>query len=157
MMAVHWSFHRFEALRPADIHALYKLRVDVFVVEQNCPYPEVDAEDLAAVHVFGTRTDAGLVAYARIIPPNADGLPHIGRVVVHRDHRGSGTGHALMSAVLGHLMATRGNAESALAAQRHLQRFYERHGFVRIGDVYDLDGIPHVDMRRPAETLSVAG
>lgn len=149
-MPIHWSFHRFEALRPVDIHALYKLRVDVFVVEQDCPYPEVDAEDLSAVHVFGTKADTGLVAYARIIPPHADGPPHIGRVVVHRDHRGSGTGHALMSAVLDHLTATHGNARSALAAQHHLQRFYEHHGFARVGNVYDLDGIPHVDMHRQA-------
>lgn len=149
-MPIHWSFHRFEDLHPADIHAMYKLRVDVFVVEQHCPYPEVDVEDLAAVHVFGTKSDNGLVAYARIIPAHMDGPPHIGRVLVHRDHRGGGTGHALMTAVLGHLIATRGSARSVLAAQSHLQRFYERNGFIRVGDIYDLDGIPHVDMQRPA-------
>ncbi|MBX2973589.1 MAG: GNAT family N-acetyltransferase [Flavobacteriales bacterium] len=147
-MPIQWTFHRFEALRPVEIHALYKLRVDVFVVEQNCPYPEVDAEDLAAMHVLGVKPDAGLIAYARIIPPHADGLPHIGRVVVHRDHRRNGTGHALLSAVTDHLIATHGSARSALAAQHHLQRFYERHGFAPVGDVYDLDGIPHVDMVR---------
>lgn len=149
-MPIHWSFHRFQTLRPADIHAMYKLRVDVFVVEQNCPYAEVDADDLAAVHVLGVKDDAGLIAYARIIPAHTDGLPHIGRVVIHPAHRGEGAAHELIRAVLDHLSTTQGTQRSALAAQSHLQGFYEQHGFKPTGDVYDLDGIPHVDMQRPA-------
>lgn len=144
---LHWTIYPFEALHPLDIHALFKLRVDVFVVEQQCPYPEVDLEDLTASHVLGKLGNT-LVAYARILPPTAAGIPHIGRVVVHQAYRGTGVSHELMRTALAEVIRAFGSARSALAAQSHLQKFYETHGFVATGAVYDLDGIPHIDMER---------
>lgn len=146
-MGIIWRIHHFNELQPALIHAMYKLRVDVFVVEQNCPYPEVDAYDLTATHVLGMLQDE-LVAYTRIIPPGQDGLPHIGRVIVRADRRGEGLAHELMSTVIAELERAYRSARSALAAQSHLQGFYETHAYSRTGAPYDLDGIPHVDMVR---------
>jgi len=145
-MAMEWTLTPFSALSPADIHAVFALRSNVFIVEQRCPYPDVDDLDLAALHLLGRKPDLGLVAYARIIPPAVDGIPHIGRVVVRADHRGTGFGHALLRVVLDHLQHRYGSPRSALAAQQHLQAFYERHGFRTTCEAYDLDGIPHVDM-----------
>ncbi|TXI81354.1 MAG: drug:proton antiporter, partial [Flavobacteriales bacterium] len=84
---MEWTLAPFHALRPADIHAVFALRSNVFIVEQRCPYPDVDDLDLDALHLLGSKPDMGLVAYARIIPPTGDEVPHIGRVVVRADHR----------------------------------------------------------------------
>ena len=143
---MRWTFRGFDAMRPAEIHAMLKLRIAVFVVEQLCPYQEVDDLDLIATHLLGTSEENDLVAYARIIPALPGGQPHIGRVLVHANHRSSGTGHELMRQVLNHLTKEYGDQNSALAAQAHLRTFYEHHGYRRVGPVYDLDGIPHVDM-----------
>lgn len=145
-MAMEWTLAPFHALRPADIHAVFALRSNVFIVEQRCPYPDVDDLDLDALHLLGNKPDMGLVAYARIIPPTGDEVPHIGRVVVRADHRGQGLGHELLRVVLDHLQHRFGSPRCALAAQQHLQAFYEQHGFRTTSDAYDLDGIPHVDM-----------
>ena len=148
MMEITWSFHPFQDLPPALIHAIYKARVDVFVVEQHCPYAEVDDDDLVSIHVLGVYGHE-LVAYARIIQAKEAGeLPHVGRVLVTAPHRGHGIAHRLMDVVQDELRRMYGSARSALAAQSHLQEFYEAHGHVRVGEVYDLDGIPHVDMER---------
>ena len=146
-MTMQWTATNFDALPPISLHAMFKLRVDVFVVEQACAYGEVDEADLSAVHILG-HEDGMLAAYARILPAAPDGLPHIGRVVVHPAYRGHGLGHALMERVLEELRTLTGDTRAALAAQEHLQGFYEHHGFIGTGPVYDLDGIPHVDMVR---------
>ena len=149
-MTLSWHTDGFEGLRAIDLHAILKLRTDVFVVEQRCIYPELDGADPTALHVRGLAKDGSLVAYARILPPGADGMPHIGRVVVHPELRGHGFAHSLMEHVLESATKAFGTGPCALAAQCHLEGFYQRHGFQRIGPDYDLDGIPHVDMVRPA-------
>lgn len=147
-MDISWTARPFHDLSPVRVHALYKVRVDVFVVEQNCPYPEVDDDDLVAIHLLGMHAES-IVAYARIIPPKHKGaIPHVGRVLVTAPYRGKGLAHRLMEVVLDELRRMHGTARSALAAQHHLRSFYEGHGYVSVGDVHDLDGIPHVDMVR---------
>jgi ElaA protein len=148
MMDAHWSVKPFAALSVHELHDLLRLRVDVFVVEQNCPYPELDGQDREALHVMLHTTSNELIAYARILPPHGDGPPHIGRVVVRENARGGGIASHLMEKALEVINDQYGSRRSALAAQAHLERFYARHGFVRIREDYLLDGIPHVDMRR---------
>jgi ElaA protein len=131
------------------VHDILRLRTDVFVVEQRCIYPEVDGADPGAVHVRALTPEGALVAYARILPPGPDGMPHIGRVVVHPAHRGLGIAHELMRRTLAAAAAHFGDGPVALAAQGHLEGFYAAHGFRRTSPDYDLDGIPHVDMVRP--------
>ena len=131
-----------------QLHDLLKLRVDVFVVEQACAYAEIDGRDPVAWHIMGYDPAGALIAYARILPPGSDGLPHLGRFVVSPRHRGTGLGRMLVERGLAFLQKQFGSTRSALAAQSHLEKFYAAHGYARIGDEYVWDGIPHVDMRR---------
>jgi len=147
MMEIHWSIKRFDELTVQELHDLLRLRVDIFVVEQNCPYPEIDGLDVTALHVFAQNTDSSMIAYARVLPPAPADVPHIGRVVVHADHRNKGIAGVLMERALDVVLQRYGSRRSALAAQAHLEHFYARFGFVRQGPDYLLDGIPHVDMR----------
>lgn len=149
MSTLSWTFKALQDIPPEALHAIYKLRVDVFVVEQNCPYPEVDEQDLTAIHVQGHAPGGELAAYARILRPDDAGMPHLGRVVVHRSHRGHGRATELMQVVLEHLYRTTGSRRNAIAAQCHLQAFYEGLGYTCKGVAYVMDGIPHIDMEHP--------
>lgn len=146
MTSVTWEVKPFGELSVQELHAILKLRVDVFVVEQNCPYAEVDGQDPLALHVMGRNERGDLVAYARILPPDAHGLPHIGRVVVHPDHRGKDLGRAVMQVCFAELVRDHGSRRSAISAQEHLQRLYASLGYRAVSAPYVWDGIPHVDM-----------
>ncbi len=148
--APQWTALHFRQLDARTLHDILRLRIDVFVVEQHCPYPELDGADLGALHLLG-RNDGAVMAYARLLPPGTDGLPHVGRVVVAREARGKGVGSQLMQEVLAALRHQYGSARSALAAQAHLVAFYQHIGYAPVGDPYPLDGIPHVDMVRHAD------
>lgn len=145
---MRYSQHTLAELSAPELLEILRLRVDVFVVEQQCPYPEVDEHDERAIHVAGRDTDGKLIAYARILPPDAMGLPHIGRVVVRAEHRGRGLATTLLQHALRIIAERHGTTRCALAAQHHLRAWYARFGFRAVGAVYDLDGIPHVDMVR---------
>lgn len=147
-MSLLWSVKAFDALDGKELYAVLRLRVDVFVVEQRCIYPELDGEDGHALHILGHTADGVLAAYARILPPGADGLPHLGRFVVHPEHRGQGHAHTLVRMAIAEAQRWTGLGSCALAAQTHLEAFYAQHGFQRKGADYDWDGIPHVDMVR---------
>ncbi|RAO27466.1 UPF0039 protein [Micromonospora noduli] len=136
----------FADLNARTLHDLLKLRIDVFVVEQNCPYPELDGRDVepGTRHVWLTEGDAPL-AYLRILA-DPDGVARIGRVVVAPAARGGGHAGRLMTAAL----EVVGNRSCVLEAQSHLVAFYARHGFTVSGPEYVEDGIPHTPMRREA-------
>ena len=148
MQQLQWSVFDFPELGPQLFHDILKLRIDVFVVEQNCPYPELDGSDIDALHIVGRKADGTVVAYARILPPQADGLPHIGRVVVVMEYRQKGVGKRLMEVTLEAVVQRYGRRRSVLAAQAHLRQFYAELGYVTNGEEYLLDGIPHVEMLR---------
>jgi ElaA protein len=127
----------------ATLYALLKVRVDVFVVEQECPYPELDDRDLESGtrHVW-VESPEGPLAYLRILD---DGdATRIGRVLVLSQVRGSGVANRLMEVALDQI----GDRPSVLDAQSYLERWYTRFGYVRTGDEFVEDGIPHVPMRR---------
>ncbi|SDI87569.1 ElaA protein [Actinokineospora alba] len=136
-------------LTAAQLYALLKLRVDVFVVEQECPYPELDGRDLApdTVHLWWQPADAPEpLACLRILPADAGRPVRIGRVCTAKDARGTGLGGKLMGAALAHV----GEVDTVLDAQVQAQGMYARFGYVPVGDPFDEDGIPHITMRRPA-------
>jgi len=147
-MNITWNVKTFAELSGQEVHDMLHLRVDVFVVEQRCIYPEIDGQDPSALHILGYSAQGMLAAYARILPPQADGLPHLGRFVVHAEYRGLGLGHTLIEMALVEAQRWTGISASALAAQTHLEALYAQHGFERTGPDYDWDGIPHVDMVR---------
>jgi ElaA protein len=135
---------RFAELTPFEVYGLCRLRVDVFVVEQECPYPELDGRDTepGTVHLW-FEEDGRPVATIRVLEEPAGGRA-IGRVATAASHRGQGLAGRLMA--LGIELC--GDAPIALGAQAHLEGWYEGFGFRRSGPGYVEDGIPHVPMRR---------
>lgn len=139
-------------LDPLTLYALLKLRMDVFVVEQRCPYPELDGRDLeprARHHWLAAANSGGegagpVLGTVRLLK-EPDKSYRIGRICVRRELRGTGLGRRLMDAVL----AEAGGGECVLDAQTRSTGFYARFGFRAVGDPYDWDGIEHVPMRRP--------
>ncbi|MGI2031898.1 GNAT family N-acetyltransferase [Rhizobium panacihumi] len=141
---------RLEDFSAVELYVMLKMRVDVFVVEQECAYPELDGNDTDCLHLR-LFDGADLLACARLWRPSPDVLPRIGRVAVSPNHRGKRLGDALMrEAVIECEKAYPGEAIE-ISAQAHLQKFYGSFGFERTSEEYLEDGIPHVDMvRRPA-------
>jgi ElaA protein len=137
-----------DELSALELYAMLKLRVDVFVVEQNCPYPELDGNDVDCLHLRLLDGDE-LIACARLWRPSADVLPRIGRVAVSPDHRGKKLGEALMRESITACERTYPGEAIEISAQSHLQRFYSSLGFAVTSEEYVEDGIPHVDMIRP--------
>lgn len=156
---ITWHVKHFDELTGREVHDILRLRVDVFVVEQRCVYPEVDGQDPGATHVLGISPRGDLAAYARILPPHGNTPPHIGRVIVNPAFRGLHLGRLLMHETLNALEQLHGSRRSALAAQAYLVDFYGSFGYTATGGTYLWDGIPHVDMilepsgtgRRPPE------
>jgi len=147
-----WQWSRFNELRPEDLYAVVQLREAVFVVEQNCPYPDADGRDPRAWHLLGWQQGPGersLIAYARVFEPGArydEGS--IGRVVTAQSVRGTGVGRRLMAEALRRLEALAPGGKIKLAAQRRLEAFYSGFGFTTVSAPYEEDGIEHVDMIR---------
>ncbi len=134
----------FADLNTRTFHDLLRLRVDTFVVEQECAYPELDGRDVepGTRHVW-LALDGGPVAYLRILA-DPGGVARIGRVVVAPAVRGGGHAGRLMAAALAEI----GDRPCVLDAQSHLVDFYARHGFTVSGPEYVEDGIPHTPMHR---------
>ena len=149
-----WQCLPFAQLDTVQLYDLLRLRSQVFVVEQNCVFLDMDGRDAQALHVLGTQQQAGqsfLVAAARCFPPGVTFTEaSIGRVVTHPRARGSGLGHALIAQSIAALCAQWGVQPIRIGAQAHLGSFYARHGFVDVGRPYVEDGIPHLEMLRPA-------
>ncbi|MFY1633076.1 GNAT family N-acetyltransferase [Solwaraspora sp. WMMB335] len=141
--AVTCHVSTFADLDAVTLYRLLRLRVDVFVVEQQCPYPELDGRDTEAStrHVWLSRDDA-VVAYLRVLDEST--AVRIGRVVVAAAERGRGHAGRLMAAAL----RLAGARTCVLEAQAHLAGFYRRFGFTVTGARYVEDGIAHVPMRR---------
>ncbi len=137
-----------DEITAAELYPLLKLRVDVFVVEQECPYPELDGRDLlpSTVHVWW-RPEDEVLGYLRLLR-DPDGTHRIGRVCTARSARGSGLGALLMKAAMDRI----GDEAAVLDAQTYALDFYARFGFVPEGDRYLEDGIEHQTMRRAAVT-----
>ncbi|MBX4966357.1 ElaA protein [Rhizobium binae] len=141
----------FDEFSARELYDLLRMRVDVFVVEQSCPYPELDGKDVDALHLR-LMESGKLLASARILKPHEPQEPSkIGRVVVSPAHRGRRLGDALMSEAISACERLYPERAIALSAQAHLRRFYESFGFVVASEEYLEDGIPHIDMvRQPA-------
>ncbi len=160
-----WHERQFDQLNTRELYQLMRLRVDVFVVEQQCPYPELDGQDMLddTTHLFATAAQCP-VAYARVLAPHTlsdgatDSSPpavHIGRVVVAKAHRGGGMATELMHRTLQYCMTHYPQHAQALAAQVEVRELYARLGFSDCSEPYVEDGIPHVDMHRPAPSVRI--
>jgi len=144
-----WTLKAFDELTLNELHDIIQLRINVFVVEQNCPYPELDGKDRKAYHFFGETQDGKIVAYTRIFSPGEYfEQPAIGRVVVDPEHRGDGTGLSLMRGSIEKIHEMFGQRDIKIGAQKYLTKFYESLGFLGTGEEYLEDGIPHLYMIR---------
>ncbi|PKH03564.1 GNAT family N-acetyltransferase [Psychromonas sp. MB-3u-54] len=146
---ISWLLLPFNKLSTAQLYELIKLRVDVFVVEQNCPYPELDSKDnLDGVHhLLGVR-HGEIIACARLLPAGTTyENVSIGRVATKDTARGNGLGHQLLSNALKQCENLWPGQTIDIGAQQHLVLFYQGHGFKPTSAMYLEDGIPHIDMR----------
>ena len=144
--ALQWKVAAFDALTVPELHDLLQLRSEVFVVEQNCVFQDVDGADVQAVHVLGTQGGL-LVAYARCFPAGVKFAEvSIGRVVTRSQWRGQGLGHLLIQRAVAAANALWGVQAIRIGAQAHLQKYYCGHGFVDAGEAYIEDGIEHLEM-----------
>lgn len=141
----------FNELTPKLVYRLLKLRSEVFVVEQNCVYQDMDDLDLLPEtrHLL-FQEDQNITAYARILAPGASysGFSSIGRIVTAPDTRGTGLGHTLVETAITECLALWPQYPIKIGAQSHLTGFYGKHGFTAYGDEYIEDGIPHIHMIR---------
>lgn len=178
---LQWRCLPFAALSADTLYRLLRLRSEVFVVEQNCVFLDMDGLDLRCLHVLGEvvtptlpaargslppegarfalgwpggeTVDANVTVHlhasTRLVPPGvAFAEASIGRVVTAPAARGGGIGHALMAESVRLLEQLWGPQPIRIGAQAHLERFYNRHGFVSDDKPYIEDGIPHIEMVR---------
>jgi ElaA protein len=147
-MAEAFVWREFDALSAAELHALLKLRCEIFVVEQACAFPEIDGKDPLARHLL-CHDGADLIGCLRLFAPGLAGeAARIGRVAVAPPARGTGLGRRLMQAALDEIEGRYGRTPVALSAQLHLEAFYAGFGFERVSETYLEDGIAHCDMQR---------
>jgi len=145
---ISWKIKRFEALSLQELYSTLQLRSEVFVVEQNCVYQDIDNKDQKATHLLGF-LDQTLVAYARLFQAgDYFEQASIGRVVVSPAHRSKSFGHELMRAAISEVEQHFQTDEITISAQLYLKAFYESHGFVVVGETYLEDDIPHIKMQR---------
>lgn len=147
---IDWQDLHHSDLSVSQLYALLQLRCAVFVVEQNCPYQDIDGDDLVGEnrHLLGWHHGT-LVAYARILKSDDDLEPVvIGRVIVSEALRGEKIGQQLMSKALESCTRHWPDKAIYLGAQARLQNFYEQFGFIPVTDIYEEDGIPHIGMAR---------
>ncbi|MEN9612217.1 MAG: hypothetical protein RLZZ628_3031 [Bacteroidota bacterium] len=144
-----WSYKLFNELTVNELYEIMYIRQIVFVVEQNCPYLDVDGKDLASWHLMGRDADSKeLVAYTRLLPQGVayETEISIGRVVTHPKVRKTGAGRALMTQSLKQIRALCPNQPIRIGAQCYLIAFYESFGFKTDGETYLEDGILHIEM-----------
>jgi ElaA protein len=150
---IAWRCASFDELTVREVHDLFQARAAVFVVEQDCPFQDVDGADPECWHLIGRR-GTELAAYCRLVPPGIKfPEPSIGRVITSRAARGSGCGRILMREAVARVEKLWPGRAIRIGAQRHLERFYTEFGFAASSAPYDEDGILHIEMLRPAAAV----
>jgi ElaA protein len=148
MDQISWSLKQFNELNPQELYDILRLRSEVFVVEQQCIFLDMDNKDQQCHHLQG-RINEELIVSVRIVPPGIFyDEPSIGRVVGTPRFRGIGAGKALMAKAIEETLRLYGNSPIKIGAQLYLKKFYEELGFEQCSDTYMEDDIPHIKMIR---------
>ncbi|MBS1564856.1 MAG: GNAT family N-acetyltransferase [Bacteroidetes bacterium] len=143
---IHWTLKKFDDLSPLELHNILQLRSEVFVVEQQCIFQDIDGKDPKCYHIMG-QEDNVLLAYTRLVPPGISyAEPAIGRVVTSISARNRGAGRALMEYSIQQCHAIFGRQDIRIGAQLYLQKFYTSLGFRQSSEIYLEDGIQHIEM-----------
>ncbi|WP_159801458.1 GNAT family N-acetyltransferase [Flavobacterium sp. MK4S-17] len=147
-MNPEFKIKRFNELSLQELYKVLQLRSEVFVVEQNCVYQDVDGKDEKALHLLGIY-DNEIFGYSRLFAPGYyfDDAS-IGRVAIAMKFRNRKWGHSLIQAAIQGIYSNFGKVPITISAQLYLKNFYESHGFVQQGEVYPEDGIPHIQMHK---------
>jgi len=145
---MNWNFKTFNELSKDELYSLLRLRAEVFVVEQDCPYQDVDNKDQKALHVFAVENEE-VIAYTRVFKPG-DYFQEasIGRVVTKPSYRGTGLGQKHKQKTIDFIEKGPISKPIRISAQTYLIQFYEGYGFSKVGIEYKEDGIPHIGMIR---------
>lgn len=145
-MNVNWTIKKFEHLSAAELYSILRLRSEVFVVEQNCVFLDMDNKDQASYHLMGWQGEQ-LSVYTRLVPPGISyEQPSIGRVVTSPLVRGQGAGRLLMEKSIAEMHRLFGEVPIRIGAQLYLKKFYESLGFTQSSGIYEEDGIDHIEM-----------
>ncbi|MDL2144140.1 GNAT family N-acetyltransferase [Flavobacterium tructae] len=147
-MELKWKIKPFEALNVNELYDLLKLRSEIFVVEQNCVYLDLDGKDKKALHLIG-EYEGKTVAYVRLFDAGISfDNASIGRVVVDANYRDRKWGHDLMREAIAAIKSNFDKDAITIGAQLYLKKFYESHGFVQTSEMYLEDDIEHIEMVR---------
>lgn len=142
---MEWKLKKFDDLTSDELYGILKLRSEVFVVEQECVYQDLDDKDQLSYHLF-LENDGETVAVSRIIPENVSYEEmSIGRVVVKENFRGHGLSKIMMKKAIDFIVDDLGKSEIRLSGQAYLVDFYENLGFKKVSDVYMEDNIEHFE------------
>lgn len=143
---ITWHFKSFKELSKTELYYIIKLRIGVFIIEQNAPYQDCDEKDFVSYHLFGTENNE-IVAYARLIPSGVTyEEPSLGRVITSTENRKKGCGKTLVKLSLEAMKKVFKTSGCRISAQLYLQEFYESFGFNTVSEPYLEDGLPHIEM-----------
>jgi ElaA protein len=146
-MSIIWKTKIFNELSTQELYQILRLRSEVFVVEQNCVYQDIDNKDQKAMHLFGI-LEGEIIAYSRLFKPgDYFEFSSIGRVVVAEKHRDKNFGHELIDQSIFEINNLFKVQNITISAQLYLKKFYESHGFVATSETYLEDDIPHIEMK----------
>lgn len=149
MTTINWQCKTFEQLNNDELYDALKLRIDVFVVEQTCYYPDLDNLDRhpQTLHLFCYQNEK-MTAYLRILPKGLtyESHPSIGRVIIEESARGTGLGHEIIKVAIQKCQQAFPDSIIKISAQEHLEKFYNQHDFTKCSEMYLEDGIPHISM-----------
>lgn len=145
---MNWNIKSFEELSNIELYEILKIRNEVFIIEQNCHYLDLDDKDYKSFHIFcKEETNKKILAYARLIPSGISySQASIGRVATAFSHRKNKLGIELMHRSIDFILKEFSTNEIKISAQTYLLEFYKKFGFVPIGEEYLEDQIPHISM-----------
>lgn len=146
-MALNWKIKHYNDLSLNEFHDIIALRIKVFIIEQNCPYQELDGKDKKSYHLICRDNEGELVGTLRILPQGvAFKEVGLGRIVLDEPVRGVNNGHQMVEEAMKFCKAEFGEVPIYMSGQKHLESFYQKHGFESTGKEYMEDNIPHVEM-----------
>jgi ElaA protein len=147
-MSLQYSIKHFNDLTTKELYDILKERINVFIIEQNCPYEECDDKDIEAYHILGKDTNNKIQAYCRLLSKGVsyEKYTSIGRVITSKECRGKGEGKKLMQFAIEQMIKIFPDYEIKISAQSYAIPFYAGLGFVVVGNEYMEDDIPHVGM-----------
>ncbi len=150
---LNWQCCSYNELNNMQLHAIFQARSTVFVLEQNCPYLDIDGKDPISHHLIAWTPEGDVAAYLRIVPAGVSYVEaSLGRVISTRDWRGTGVGKALIANGITALQKIYPGAPIRIGAQAYLEKFYGGFGFQTVSGLYMEDDIPHVEMLWTAKT-----